>query len=159
MANVNYSEVVNIGGVDVEIEAEFSLSTCDTGIGSYEFWGQKGNDSCVGFEIDDCEWFGIASDLRQVTTEELVARGHVKRNRRWTKHRRQLQRRIERAFKDFDPFNDFDLDKVVDCANENCEPESHGPDWDDIADQRRDDADDVWEDRIAAVESCPSSQD
>lgn len=39
---------------DVKFELEGSYG--NLGIGSYEYWGMRGNDVQMGWELDDCSW-------------------------------------------------------------------------------------------------------
>lgn len=59
----------NIGDNDLEVELDCRLIVENDGIGSYEFWGQKGND--VGFDylvVEDIVW-----DKTKFTEEQNIA--------------------------------------------------------------------------------------
>ena len=80
--NDSFDVVISFGGIDpagMEVEEEVTIGmTCeanveDFGIGTYEFWGAKGNDVQMGWEIEVLEFDHPIPEALKPVFEKIMA--------------------------------------------------------------------------------------
>ena len=108
-------------GSEFDVTAEFEASWVDNGIGHYEFWGAKGFDSRLEWEVEEIYPPEFDCDVEQVIADNIKARGWFWRwwnPAFWVVFANTL-RGVEQAMKDFDP---EDLRDDAEKETENMDP-------------------------------------
>ena len=133
---------IELAGVYIEVQGDYDCDYVDNGIGPYEYWGAKGVHHDYGWEVQGCDSFDIIGDIKEAVTWSMKALGRTLRNRKWKKQRRQWARKVQAAFAKLDESDVFDSREIEEAAADQ-DPGPPEPDWDDIAERRRERAFDL----------------
>lgn len=110
MPTVTASNLVELAGHLVEVEVDFDVAFAV----ARPSWMPAKNIMVSGWHLNDYWDARIKSNVKKMATNHLSLSGLTNRNRRFKKMRRQMQRRIERAFAKLDVFEAFDHEEVID---------------------------------------------
>ena len=109
-------KTIELLGVSLDVIAEFDAHKVDSGIGAYEFWGQRCVQTAYDYEIDCVDFIGFDGDEQAVCADYLASIGAKVNRKRFRKLVRQLVRGVNRMLDRTEANSIFDDSELVEAA-------------------------------------------